>query len=161
MPAMGKKDKGRKKELVTVPGLDRGLEILEFLSCCEHGKTQMEIADALHLPVSSVARITLQLEATGWLSRNPDSRVFRLTMKMLTIGQRALFESNLVELALPYMRTLRDKWLDTVVFGVMHDGEIVTIENCAGKRLFRYSIGADFKSAALRISSILGFSARI
>ena len=43
----------------------------------------------------------------------------------------------------------------------MHDGEIVTIENCAGKRLFRYSIGADFKSAALRISSILGFSARI
>ena len=58
-------------------------------------------------------------------------------MKMLTIGQRALFESNLVELALPYMRTLRDKWLDTVVFGVMHDDEIVTIENCAGKRLFR------------------------
>ena len=80
-----------KKELVTVPGLDRGLEILEFLSSSERGKTQMEIADALHLPVSSVARITLQLEATGWLSRNPDSRVFRLTivfrltMKMLTM----------------------------------------------------------------------------
>ena len=146
MPAMGKKDKGHKKELVTVPGLDRGLEILEFLSSSERGKTQMEIADALHLPVSSVARITLQLEATGWLSRNPDSCVFRLTMKMLTIGQRALFESNLVELALPYMRALRDKWLDTVVFGVLHDDEIVTIENCAGKRLFRYSIDAGHRS---------------
>ena len=65
MPAMGKKNKGHKKELVTVSGLDRELEILEFLSSNERRKTQMEIAEALHLPVSSVARITLQLEATG------------------------------------------------------------------------------------------------
>lgn len=134
------------KEPVTVPGLDRGLAVMEFLSAYERGKTQMEIADALHLPVSSVARITLQLEATGWLRRDPDTRTFRLTMKMLTIGQRALFESNLVELTLPFMRQLRDKWLDTVVFGVMHDTEIVAIENCAGKRLFRYSIDAGHRS---------------
>ena len=138
--------KSSTREQVTVPGLDRGLAVMEFLSAYERGKTQIEIASALHLPVSSIARITLQLEATGWLRRDPDTRTFSLTMKMLTIGQRALFESNLVELSLPFMRQLRDKWLDTVVFGVMHDTEIVTIENCAGKRLFRYSIDPGHRS---------------
>jgi DNA-binding IclR family transcriptional regulator len=136
----------RKKGEIPVPGLSRGLAVMEFLSSHPQGNTQMEIAEALALPISSVARITLQLEATGWLRRDPDTKSFSLTMKMLMTGQRALFEKDLIGIALPEMRALRDKWLDTVVFGVMHDCEIVTIENCAGKRLFRFSIDPGHRS---------------
>ena len=140
------KKKARVDVSFPVPGLSRGLAVMDFLASRPHGGTQMEIAGALSLPVSSVARITLQLEATGWLRRNPDTKAFSLTMKMLMTGQRALFDMDLIGLALPEMRALRDKWLDTVVFGVMHDDEIVTIENCAGKRLFRYSIDPGHRS---------------
>ena len=136
----------KKKDAMPVPGLSRGLSVMEFLSSRPQGGTQVEIAEALSLPVSSVARITLQLEATGWLRRNPDTKAFSMTMKMLMTGQRALFDRDLIGLALPEMRALRDKWLDTVLFGVLHDAEIVTIENCAGKRLFRFSIDAGHRS---------------
>lgn len=144
MPRM--KIAAKAKTAIPVPGLARGLAVMEFLASRPHGGTQMEIAGALSLPISSIARITLQLEATGWLRRDPDTKAFSLTMKMLMTGQRSLFDTDLIGLALPEMRALRDKWLDTVVFGVIHNDEIVTIENCAGKRLFRYSIDPGHRS---------------
>ncbi len=134
------------QDLNPVPGLSRGLAIMELISENPDGYTQMAIAEKLSLPISSVARITLQLESTGWLRRDPKTRAFSLTMKMLMTGQRALFDRDLIGLALPEMRALRDKWSDTVVLGVLHETEIVALESCAGKRLFRYSIDAGHRS---------------
>ena len=45
-----------------VPGLARGLEVLEYLAQYPQGKTQKEIAEAVGLPAASASRITLLLE---------------------------------------------------------------------------------------------------
>lgn len=125
-----------------VPGLARGLRVLEFLAEHPEGRTQKEIADGLGFPFSSVSRITLQLEAAGYLRRDSQTKAFRHTMKMLMTGQRALAESDLVGTALPVMRRLRDALQDTVVLGVLNDKEIIVIESAVGTHLFKFQLNA-------------------
>ena len=136
----------RNPALDGVPGLARGLEVLEYLAQYPQGKTQKEIAEAVGLPAASASRITLLLEAAGYLWRDPDTKAFRHSMKMLMVGQRALFDADVIGLALPYMRAIRDEFNDTVVLGVLHETEVVAIENAPGKNLFRYSLDPGHRS---------------
>ena len=124
----------------SVPGLARGLRILEYLAMSSGGKTQKEIAEALGYPLSSVSRITLQLADMGYLSRDPQTKIFSMTLKMLLVGQQALADMDLVGLALPVMRKMRDLLQDTVLLGVLNGTEIVVIESVPGTRLFRFTV---------------------
>ena len=141
-----KKRTRRNPALDGVPGLARGLEVLEYLAQYPQGKTQKEIAEAVGLPAASASRITLLLEAAGYLWRDPDTKAFRHSMKMLMVGQRALFDADVIGFALPYMRAIRDEFNDTVVLGVLHETEVVAIENAPGRNLFRYSLDPGHRS---------------
>ena len=135
----------RNPALESVPGLARGLEVLEYLSLHPQGKTQREIAEAVGLPAASASRITLLLEAADYLWRDPDTKAFRLSMKMLMVGQRALFDVDVVGLALPQMRAIRDALNDTVVLGVLHETEVVVIDSVPGRNAFRYALDPGYR----------------
>lgn len=132
----------------SAPGLERGLAILEYLALHPGGKGQVEIAQALKCPVTSVFRITLALEKTGYLERDPETKVFRHTQKMLMLGQQALSESDLIGCALPFMRELRDELGDTVLIGVLNGTEIIVLEQAMGSHLFRFSVNAGHRIRA-------------
>jgi DNA-binding IclR family transcriptional regulator len=125
-----------------VPGLARGMRILEYLAEHPEGKSQKEISDTLGFPFSSVSRTTLQLESMGYLRRDSETKLFRHTMKMLMVGQRALSEYDLVGMALPEMRKLRDLLGDTIVLGVLNDTDIIVIESAPGTHLFKFTLDA-------------------
>ena len=146
-----KKRTRRNPALDGVPGLARGLEVLEYLAQYPQGKTQKEIAEAVGLPAASASRITLLLEAAGYLWRDPDTKAFRHSMKMLMVGQRVLFDADVIGLALPYMRAIRDEFNDTVVLGVLHETEVVAIENAPGKALLAYLPEEECKALVARI----------
>ena len=74
-----------KDDNFSVPGLSRGIRIMELLAQRSDGLNQTEIAHALGIPFASVSRITLQLEEMGYLRRDPESKAFRLTMKMMVV----------------------------------------------------------------------------
>jgi len=126
----------------SAPSLERGLKILEYLAHHPGGKGQVEIAQALKCPVSSVFRITLALEKFGFLERDAETKVYRHTQKMLMLGQQALSESDLIGCALPVMRELRDELEDTVLIGVLNGTEIIVLEQALGSQLFRFSVNA-------------------
>jgi DNA-binding IclR family transcriptional regulator len=132
----------KKEAHYSAPSLERGLKILEYLAHHPGGKGQVEIAQALRCPVSSVFRITLALEKNGFLERDPETKVFRHTQKMLMLGQQALSESDLIGCALPVMRELRDELGDTVLIGVLNGTEIIVLEQALGSQLFRFSVNA-------------------
>lgn len=144
----------------SVPGLERGLAILEYLAEHPEGKSQNEIAEALKCPSASVFRMTLSLEKAGYLIRNPKTKAFRHTMKMLMLGQKAISEIDLVGNALPVMRTLRDKLHDTVALGVLNETEIIVLESVLGSHLFRFSLTAGHRiglHASAPGKAIVGF----
>ena len=126
----------------SAPSLERGLRILDYLAHHPGGKGQVEIAQALNCPVTSVFRITLVLEKFGFLERDPETKVFRHTQKMLMLGQQALSESDLIGCALPIMRELRDDLGDTVLIGVLNGTEVIVLEQALGSQLFRFSVNA-------------------
>lgn len=132
----------KKEASYSAPSLERGLKILEYLAHHPGGKGQVEIAQALKCPVSSVFRITLTLEKFGYLERDPETKVFRHTQKMLMLGQQALSESDLIGCALPVMRELRDELGDTLLIGVLNGTEIIVLEQALGSQLFRFSVNA-------------------
>jgi DNA-binding IclR family transcriptional regulator len=144
----------------SVPGLERGLAILEYLAEHPEGKSQNEISEELKCPTASVFRMTLSLEKAGYLVRNPKTKAFRHTMKMLMLGQKAISEIDLVGNSLPTMRKLRDSLHDTVALGVLNELEIIVLESVLGSHLFRFSLTAGHRiglHASAPGKAILGF----
>jgi DNA-binding IclR family transcriptional regulator len=128
--------------------LVRGLAVLEYLAHHPGGKGQLEIAQALKCPVSSVFRITMALEKAGYLERDGETKVFRHTQKMLMLGQQALSESDLIGCCMPEMRELRDELEDTILLGVLNGPEIIVLEQALGSHLFRFSVNAGHRIRA-------------
>ena len=130
------------------PSLERGLAVLEYLARHPGGKGQVEIAQALNCPVTSVFRITLSLEKAGYLERDSETKVFRHTQKMLMLGQQALSEADLIGCCMPVMRELRDELEDTVLLGVLNGPEVIVLEQALGSHLFRFSVNAGHRIRA-------------
>ena len=124
------------------------MAILELLAHHPGGKGQLEIAQLLKCPVSSVFRITLTLEKYGYLERDPETKVFRHTQKMLMLGQQALSETDLIGSCMPVMRELRDDFADTILLGVLNGTEIIVLEQALGSHLFRFSVNAGHRIRA-------------
>lgn len=132
----------------SAPSLERGLAILEYLAHHPGGKGQVEIAQALKCPVTSVFRITLSLEKAGYLERDPETKVFRHTQKMLMLGQQALSETDLIGCCMPVMRDLRDELEDTILLGVLNGPEVIVLDQALGSHLFRFSVNAGHRIRA-------------
>ncbi len=127
-----------RKPKYDVPSLKTGFEMLEHLSRHPRGRMLTEVAEALACPVSSAYRIAMALENLGLVSRDPETKLIRLTNKLLLIGQRAITETNLVEHALDVMRELRDRVVDTVLIGVREGAEVIVLDEALGTRMFAF-----------------------
>ena len=131
---MGKK----KNSEYHVPNLERALEILELLASHPAGLTVAQICEMLHIPRNSVFRITSTLFNYEYLTRDEETKEFRVSYKLLTIGYSALGEEGLVEKALPIMRELRNKIGETVPLGIIHGNEGLVIVEVPGVHSFRF-----------------------
>lgn len=121
-----------------VPNLERALEILELLSKNAQGLTINEIATMLNFPRNSVYRITSTLNASGFLNRDEETKTFHLSLKLLSVGIKALSDPPLVEQSLPVMHKLQEKYKETVPLGILRGNMGVVLEEVAGSHLFRY-----------------------
>ncbi|TKG94990.1 IclR family transcriptional regulator [Puteibacter caeruleilacunae] len=123
-----------------VPNLERGLEIMELLADNPKGLSIQDIKNELGLSQTSVFRITQSLLQKGYLARDEESKYFYLTRKLLTIGFRAINEHDLLEIALPWMRKLRDEVKETVFLGIIGDTDGIFIEQALGTYPFKFML---------------------
>ena len=107
-----------KDDNFSVPGLSRGIRIMELLAQRSDGLNQTEIAHALGIPF--------------------------LTMKMMVVGQRAMLGADMLELAIPVMRQLRDELHDTVALGVIQGTNVVVVESVPGTHPFIFTLNPGF-----------------
>jgi DNA-binding IclR family transcriptional regulator len=68
------------------PALDKGLEILEYLSGQRTPLTQLEIAKGLRRSSGEIYRLLLCLEERGYLAREAKSGKFRLTLRLYELA---------------------------------------------------------------------------
>ena len=129
-----------------VPNLTRGMAILELLARHPEGLSMVEIARAMDLPNNSVFRIATTLTDLGYLHRDPSTKAFSLTRKLLALGYKSIAENSLVEESVADMRQLRDKVKETVLLATLVSRQAIILEQVSGVHPFRFMIEVGTKN---------------
>jgi DNA-binding IclR family transcriptional regulator len=91
-----------------VPGLHRGLKVLEVVASARRPMGISEIAAAMGLTRSSVFRLVYTLRHMGFLEEGP-SKLVTLGPRVLNIGFSYLASKDIIEIARPELEALRDE----------------------------------------------------
>lgn len=123
----------------STPSLDRALAVLECLAARSEGLTQTELASELGLTANFVYRTTQSLVAHGYLHRDADKR-FRLSAKLLRLGQPVLDDVPLAEAALPAMRWLSAETGEATHLGILVGNEGLVLERVIGTAPIKFYV---------------------
>ena len=97
------------EENYKVPNLEKGIAVIEYLSLHFQGETLQSIKSALDISQTTAYRILNTLVRLDYLIYDEDTKRYKLSRKLLTLGFRSLNEHNLLETVLPRLRDLRDQ----------------------------------------------------
>ena len=98
----------KNEERYLVPGLVRGLAVLQAFNQEASEMTISEIAEILNVNRSSAFRLIYTLEASGYL-RKASAKTYALDSKVMELGFNSLSKLSLTDLATPIMKELRDQ----------------------------------------------------
>lgn len=102
-------DLHKNHDIYFVPGLRRGLLMLEILATAGEPMSVAEIGKRIGLTRSSVFRLAYTLQHMGFVEETPDSKLLRLGARVLNIGYAYLASQSLIEIARPELEGLRDR----------------------------------------------------
>jgi len=102
-------DVHKNHDIYFVPGLRRGLLVLETLANEGRPMSVAEIGKSIGLTRSSMFRLAYTLQHMGFVEEIPDSKLLRLGARVLNIGYAYLASQTLIEMARPELEALRDR----------------------------------------------------
>ena len=123
-----------------VPGLVRGLAILQAFDQQTQEMTITEIAEILDVNRSSAFRLIYTLELCGFL-RRASQKTYALDSKVMELGFNSLSKQSLLDLATPLMKELRDQTKLAVHLSILEGTHIVFINNVQSNGIFTSNIG--------------------
>lgn len=130
----------KKEETYNVPGLEKGLRVIELLASERKGLTLQEIVGSEDITITTAYRIMSTLVRMEYVSYNEYGKTYMLTRKMLSLGYQRLGEHDLMEHLLPAIRSLRDEVKESVFFGVLSDDSVICIEQAQGLHPFKFAL---------------------
>ncbi len=112
----------------SIHSLAKGLKVLEAFSSGGESMTLSQIDVVAHLDAGTTYRILNTLVKVGYIVRIPDSRRFRLSLKVLDLGFNAIAHSDLRALIRPLLQSLVDEVNEAANFAVLEGGDVLYIE---------------------------------
>lgn len=116
-----------------VPGLHRGLLVLEALADAQKPMSISDIARALGVTRSAAFRLVYTLRYTGFVESEPDSKKVRLGGRVLSLGFSYLAGMSIIETAQPDLDLLRDATGITAHIGIRDNRDLLYLA-CAHSR---------------------------
>lgn len=105
-----------------IEALAKGFVLLEVLGRSSDGLTLPELTSSLKMVKSSVFRLLYTLEQLGYVTRSGPH--YRLGLKCILLGEFALGQTNLSQIARPYLERIRDEFKETANLAII-DGDAV------------------------------------
>ncbi|MFM9970407.1 MAG: IclR family transcriptional regulator [Burkholderiales bacterium] len=127
------------KNRYVVPGLERGLRLLQLFNRQQRTLGAPEIAKALAIPRSTVFRLIQTLEHLDFLERAVDGN-YQLGPAVLRVGFEYLASLDLTDLAGPIMQKLRDRTGFAVQLSVRDGREAVVVLKMSPASAFASSV---------------------
>lgn len=112
----------------SIRSLAKGLRVLEVFSSGSEDLILSEIAAASGLDAGTTFRILNTLVEAGYVVRIPDSRRFRLSLKVLDLGFNAIAHTDLRALVRPLLQSLVGQVNEAASFAVLEGGDVLYIE---------------------------------
>jgi IclR family pca regulon transcriptional regulator len=118
--------KGERDGYQGIQSVSRALSILELFSDKRPSLSVSQVAELTSLNRATCYRFCQTLRQLGYLEELDDRR-FRPGLKAVSLAHSALSSRELPELALPYLRQLRQDTDETVNMGLLDDTEVVYV----------------------------------
>ena len=113
----------------TVKALVKALRILECLAEDERpSATLTELSRRLHLHVSTVHRLMVNLLRQGFVEVDPATGGYRLSFRMLRMGLKVLDRLDFRQVAQPLLRELNQKTQETVHLAILQGHHALSID---------------------------------
>lgn len=138
------KETGRQGRLSGyIQSVDRALGILESFSSDRPELGVSELSRSLALNKSTTFGLLTTLERRGYVEQNPENGKYRLGLRVLDLGAAKLSEFHFAAAAKPVLRSLVDRFGETVHLAIYDRGEVVYVDKIEGAN-------------ALQIASFIG-----
>ena len=140
-----------------VPGLHRGLLVMEAIAGERRPLSVTEIAKRLSLTRSSVFRLIYTLRHMGFLEMTADSKEFGLGPRVLNIVFAYLASKDIIEISRPDLEQLRDE-TNVSSHLVIRDGTEILYLSCVQTRsgfLSNMNVGARLPAYATPLGWLL------
>ena len=124
-----------------VPGLMRGMRLLEKFTHNQQEWRLSELARALELPRSTVFRLVHTLEKLKYLERHPQRKTFQLGNRVLNLGFEYLASQEMLEVVRPFLTILNEQTRCSVHLGVLDNREVVYLLRIAGRQHLASNVG--------------------
>jgi len=124
-----------------VPGLDRGLDILEALSQDRNPATVADLTKRLNLPRASVFRILWTLERRGLVDLDASGKAYVLGPGVLRLGYQYLASRDVTQTARPEIEDLAKRTGISAHLAVRDGQEIVYLIHAPGNSNFVSNLG--------------------
>jgi IclR family transcriptional regulator, pca regulon regulatory protein len=119
-------ERGESRNVVN--SLAKGLRILEAFSAERPELTLSEVASLAGLDPGTAFRMLNTLVMLGYLARIPESKRFRLALKVVDLGLHAIGRADLREIARPILRSIVGEVNEAASLGVLDGADILYIE---------------------------------
>lgn len=121
----------------SVKSVDHALDILEFLTT-EHGTIGVtQLAKHLGMNASTVHHILKTLEARRFVEQHPVSKLYRLGVRSLHVGQAYLAGLDVYTAALPHLTEVGRECGETVALAAIDGQRIAHLTTIPGRHVLR------------------------
>lgn len=128
------------------PALDKGLDILELLAVQTRPMTLSAIVKQLGRSHGELFRMVQVLEQRGYIEQESGGEGYRLTDRLFSLGMQRPEIRNLLEIALPVMRTLANSIGQSCHLAMHSLGEIVVVARVESAELLGFSVRVGYRA---------------
>ncbi len=121
----------------TVKPVYKALQVLQCLGEEQRELALSEICYRVGLPKTTVFRYLYTLRECGFVDYDPATDLYRLGLRMWELGGAVGSRLRIREVAVPFMRELRNRFNETVNLGMLDDMEVVYLEMVESRRSLR------------------------
>ena len=138
-----------------VEALARGLSIIAAFDEVTPEMTLSDLARKVGLPVATVRRNVLTLEALGYVRRH--NRLFTLAPRVLMLGSTYLRTARIDETMMPELRRLSESFGDASSIGVLNGTDVLYVAHFSQERAARSMarLGASYPAYATSMGRVL------
>jgi IclR family pca regulon transcriptional regulator len=158
--------KGEERSSLFVGSVEKAFQVLEAFRDTHRLMSMAELARAAQLDRSATQRLVHTMEQLGYIRRQPDTALYGLAPKVLTLTYNYLRSRELIERASPYLLDISRTLGETCNLQELDGHEIVFIARFPGKHLINvdfalgYRLPAAFTASGRAILSRLDAAAR-